>query len=242
MLCAGAGIGEASHPWLRQHPRRCCGRVTCAALIISEHGRSTRCVAWTWMFQLAVLSPCVADRDPARRRCLNCIGGLDHASEGRIWFEGSEVTSLPERDWVRLHRHRIGFIFQAHALMANYSAAENIDLALRLAGVRGRERYRRTDEVLSLMGLTRWADHRTFEMSGGQRQRVAIARAIAPKPAMLLADEPTGELDTATGQQILRIFRQAADLDGLAVIIATHDLSVDAYADQVYHLQDGRIV
>ena len=92
------------------------------------------------------------------------------------------------------------------------------------------------------MGLSKWMDHRTFELSGGQQQRVAIARAIAPRPALILADEPTGKLDTATGQQILTLFRRIADQEGTTILIATHDLAVDAFADEVYHLQDGQIV
>ena len=173
---------------------------------------------------------------------LNCIGGLDRPTGGEIWFEGKEVTGLSERRWVKMRRHRIGFVFQAYALLAAYSAWENVDLILRLTGARARERQARTEEVLTLMGLSKWMDHRTFELSGGQQQRVAIARAIAPRPALILADEPTGKLDTATGQQILGLFRRIADQEGTTVLIATHDLAVDAFADEVYHLQDGRIV
>ncbi len=173
---------------------------------------------------------------------LNCIGGLDRPTTGEIRFEGRNVTRLPERDWVKLRRHRIGFVFQAHALLASYSAWENVDLMLRLAGVSRRERQERTQEVLALVGLTKWMEHRTFEMSGGQQQRVAIARAIAPRPSLILADEPTGELDTATGQQILTLFRRIADRDGTTILIATHDLAVDAFADKVVHLLDGRVV
>ena len=173
---------------------------------------------------------------------LNCIGGLDRPTSGQVWFEGRDVTQLPERAWVKLRRRRIGFVFQAHALLATYSAWENVDLMLRLAGVKRGERRQRIEEVLALMGLTKWRDHRTFELSGGQQQRVAIARAIAPHPTLILADEPTGELDSATGQQILALFRRIADRDGTTVLIATHDLAVDAYADEVYHLQDGKIL
>jgi len=173
---------------------------------------------------------------------LNCIGGLDQPTSGRVWFEGRDVTRLPERAWVKMRRRRIGFVFQAHALLATYSAWENVDLMLRLAGVKRRQRQQRTEEVLALMGLTKWREHRTFELSGGQQQRVAIARAIAPHPSLILADEPTGELDSATGQQILTLFRRIADRDGTTVLIATHDLAVDAFADDVVHLEDGRVV
>ena len=173
---------------------------------------------------------------------LNCIGGLDRPTSGQVWFEGRDVTRLPERTWVNLRRRRIGFVFQAHALLATYSAWENVDLMLRLAGLKRRQRQQRTEEVLALMGLTKWREHRTFELSGGQQQRVAIARAIAPRPSLILADEPTGELDSATGQQILTLFRRIADRDGTTVLIATHDLAVDAFADEVIHLEDGRVV
>jgi ABC-type lipoprotein export system ATPase subunit len=172
---------------------------------------------------------------------LNCIGGLDRPTSGDVWFEGNNVTQLSGQKRVRLRRHRIGFVFQCHALLATYSARENVDLMLRLAGVKRRERLKRIEQVLTLMGLSKWMDHRTFELSGGQQQRVAIARAIAPRPSLILADEPTGELDTVTGQQILHLFRRIADREGTAILIASHDLAVDAFADEVYHLQDGRI-
>jgi ABC-type lipoprotein export system ATPase subunit len=172
---------------------------------------------------------------------LNCIGGLDRPTSGEVWFEGKDVTRLPGRKWVRLRRQRIGFVFQSHTLLAAYSARENVDLMLRLAGVKRRQRLKRTVEVLTLMGLSKWMDHRTFELSGGQQQRVAIARAIAPRPSLILADEPTGELDTVTGQQILHLFRRIADQEGTTILIASHDLAVGAFADEVYHLQDGRI-
>jgi ABC-type lipoprotein export system ATPase subunit len=173
---------------------------------------------------------------------LNCIGGLDRPDSGSVWLEGNDVTHLSDAAWVDLRRHRIGFVFQSHALLATYSARENVDLMLRLAGMKRSERGRRTEEVLATMGLARWIEHRTFELSGGQQQRVAIARAIAPWPSLLLADEPTGELDSATGQQILALFRHIADRDGTTVIIATHDLAVDAFADEVVHLEDGHVV
>lgn len=173
---------------------------------------------------------------------LNCIGGLDRPTSGEVWFEGRNVTHLPEPEWVKLRRHRIGFVFQSHALLPTYSAWENIDLILRMAGVKRRERQQRIEEVLTLMGLTKWMEHRTFELSGGQQQRVAIARALAPRPSLILADEPTGDLDSATGQQILALFRRIADQEGTTILIATHDLAVDAFADEVILLQDGRIV
>ncbi len=173
---------------------------------------------------------------------LNCISGLDMPSSGQVWIEGQEVTRLSERERIQLRRHTLGFVFQSHALLATYSASENVDLILRLAGWSWTERKERVAQVLALVGLKSWMDHRPFEMSGGQQQRVAIARAIAPKPAIILADEPTGELDTATGQQILQILHQIAQQQGTTVLVATHDFAVDAFADEVFYLEDGRMV
>ena len=173
---------------------------------------------------------------------LNCIGGLDQPSSGKIWLGESELTRLSEAERVRLRRYQIGFVFQSHALLATYSAFENVDLMLRLANVPRRERQARAKQVLHLVGLAKWMDHRPYELSGGQQQRVAIARAIATRPSVILADEPTGELDTETGQQILQLFRQIADNEEATVLIATHDLAVDAFANEIHHLQDGRIV
>ncbi len=173
---------------------------------------------------------------------LNCIGGLDRPTAGRVWLAGQDLSRMSERQRVRLRRKQIGFIFQSFALLPTYSARENVDLMLRLAGVGRRERRRRIEQVLALVGLQKWAGHRPFEMSGGQQQRLAIARALSTRPALILADEPTGELDSATGQQILELLRRVVDQEGTTVLVATHDLTVDLFADEVYHLEDGRVV
>ena len=173
---------------------------------------------------------------------LNCISGLDDPTSGRVWLDEQEITHLSEKKRIQLRRHKLGFVFQSHALLATYSAQENIDLMLRLAGWSWADRQERIEQVLSLVGLKSWKDHRPFEMSGGQQQRVAIARAIAPRPAIILADEPTGELDVATGQQILRLLHRIAEEEKATVLVATHDFAVDEFADEVYYLQDGHIV
>jgi ABC-type lipoprotein export system ATPase subunit len=173
---------------------------------------------------------------------LNCIGGLDRPTSGLVWLEGQDVTRMPERRRVRLRRQKIGFVFQSFALLPTYSARENVDLMLRLAGVKRRERRRRVEHVLGLVGLQKWAAHRPFELSGGQQQRLAIARALSTRPVLILADEPTGELDSVTGQQILELFRRVVEHEGTTVLMASHDLTVDLFADQVYHLQDGCVV
>jgi ABC-type lipoprotein export system ATPase subunit len=173
---------------------------------------------------------------------LNCIGGLDRPTSGQVWLEGQDVTRMRERKRVRLRRRKIGFVFQSFALLPTYSASENVDLMLRLAEVKRSERRSRVEQVLGLVGLLKWADHRPFELSGGQQQRLAIARALSTRPALILADEPTGELDSATGQQILELLKRVVEHEGTTVLMATHDLTVDLFADQVYHLQDGYVV
>jgi ABC-type lipoprotein export system ATPase subunit len=171
----------------------------------------------------------------------NCIGGLDRPTSGRVWLAEQDLGNMPEWKRVRLRRRCIGFVFQSFALLPTYSARKNIDLMLRLAGVGRGRRRRRVEEVLGLVGLVKWADHRPFELSGGQQQRLAIARAISTRPALILADEPTGEVDSATGQQVLALLRRIVDQEGTTVLIATHDLTVDLCADRVYHLQDGML-
>ncbi len=171
---------------------------------------------------------------------LNCIGGLDQPTAGQVWIERQEVAHLSEQARVNLRRRRIGFVFQSFALLPIYSAAENIDMMLRLAGVTARrERQQRVEYVLRLVGLKKWANHRPYELSGGQQQRVAIARALVTRPALILADEPTGELDSATGLQIMELFREIVDREQTTILIATHNLAVDMFADRVCHLEDG---
>lgn len=173
---------------------------------------------------------------------LNCIAGLDRPTSGQVWVDGREIGSLSPRQLVSLRRHVIGFVFQSQALMPTYSAVENVDLALRLAGVSRLRRGRRAQQLLARVGLEKWMHHRPYELSGGQQQRVSIARALAAEPALILADEPTGELDTATGQQILQLLRRVALEHGAAVLVASHDPAVTAVADSMYHLQDGRLI
>lgn len=173
---------------------------------------------------------------------LNCIAGLDRPTAGRVWLAGQDMGRLSERKRVRLRRRQIGFVFQSFALLPTYSARENVDLMLRLAGVKRRDRRRRVEQVLALVGLKKWADHRPFELSGGQQQRLAIARAISTHPTLILADEPTGELDSITGQQILELLRQIVEHEGTTVLMASHDLTVDLFAHRVIGLEDGHIV
>ncbi len=173
---------------------------------------------------------------------LNCISGLDRPSSGKVWLDGREISRSSERQRVKLRRQQLGFVFQSHALLPTYSARENVDLMLRLAGWPWKTRQERVEQVLTLVGLKSWMDHRPFELSGGQQQRVSVARALAPHPKIILADAPTGELDVAPARQILQLLRRVAEKENTTVLVATHDYAVDEFADRILNLQDGRIV
>jgi ABC-type lipoprotein export system ATPase subunit len=170
---------------------------------------------------------------------LNLIGGLDRPTRGVIYFDGRPLDELPEAELTLLRRRRIGFIFQSFALLPTYSAYENVELALRFAGLKRREQVERARRSLRAVGLGQWLHHRPDEMSGGQQQRVSIARALSTRPELLLADEPTGELDTATTRQILALFRHLVEKEGITVLLATHDPLIDEYADLIFKIQDG---
>lgn len=173
---------------------------------------------------------------------LNCLGGLDRPTKGVVRVSGQEIGAWNERRLTRWRRHQVGFIFQSLGLLPALSAYENVELMLRMIGATPKERRTRTMECLELVGLTKWADHRPYEMSGGQQQRVAVARALANSPRLILADEPTGELDSKTGREMLTLFGNIVREQNVTMLMATHDSLVDDYVDQVLHLRDGQIV
>lgn len=173
---------------------------------------------------------------------LQLIGCLDRPDSGRVVINGQDVTRLSADRRADLRRQVIGFIFQFFALVPVLSAYENVELPLLLNGVGGKERRARVLELLDAVGLAHRAGHRPPQMSGGEQQRVAIARALAPNPLMVLADEPTANLDTANGEQALRIMQRLNEQTGTAFIFATHDPRVVAFARRVVRLRDGRIV
>ena len=173
---------------------------------------------------------------------LNVIGGLDQPTGGDVYLFGEPISQLSDRKLTEIRRHSIGFVFQSFALMPTMSAFENVELPLRLVGMGHRERRQRVMECLELVGLTRWAEHRPQEMSGGQQQRVAIARAIVTRPGLILADEPTGELDSVTGRTIMALFQSIAKEEGITIITTSHDPTMQEYVDYTLHMADGQIV
>jgi ABC-type lipoprotein export system ATPase subunit len=172
---------------------------------------------------------------------LNIIGGLDQPTAGAVTVAGQRLDQVGGQELVALRR-RIGFIFQSFALMPTASAYENVELGLRLAGnVPRKEWDARVRRCLAAVGLTAWMDHRPYEMSGGQQQRVAIARALVIRPRIILADEPTGDLDSKTGEQVLRLLRALVDHEDVTLLMATHDPAAAEFATDLYQLRDGQI-
>jgi putative ABC transport system ATP-binding protein len=173
---------------------------------------------------------------------LNCIGGLDHPTSGLVHVFGRDISELDENELTRWRRERVGFIFQSFGLLPTLSAYENVELMLRIAGAGARERRERALYCLDLVGLTKWVHHRPFEMSGGQQQRVGIARALANSPRLVLADEPTGELDSTTAREVFGLFRRVVQEEHVTLVVVSHDVLVDEYVDRVLQLKDGQIV
>jgi len=173
---------------------------------------------------------------------LNCVGGLDHPTSGIVRVFGHDLAELHGEQLTRWRREQVGFVFQSFGLLPTLSAYENVELMLRIVGVHGNERRERALHCLDLVGLAKWAQHRPYEMSGGQQQRVGIARALANNPQLILADEPTGELDSTTAREILALFRRIVEEEHVTLVMATHDALVDEYVDEVLQLKDGQIV
>jgi putative ABC transport system ATP-binding protein len=172
---------------------------------------------------------------------LNLIGGLDRPTGGEIWVDGIELGKATDKRLVHFRRERIGFIFQSFNLLPTRTAAENVEVPLMLAGIGRRIRRERALTLLDRVGLGRRAGHRPNELSGGEQQRVAVARALANDPMLVLADEPTGNLDSKTGAEILGLLEDVLRQAGRAMVLVTHDSEVASHADRVVHLKDGII-
>ncbi len=173
---------------------------------------------------------------------LNLVGGLDTAEEGRVTVDGTRLGELSDKQLLELRRDRLGFVFQGFGLLPVLTAAENVGVPLRLRRTPAAEREERVALLLSLVGLTDHAEQRPAELSGGQQQRVAIARALANRPRLLLADEPTGQLDTDTGLAVMELLRAVVRSEQVTALVATHDEALLSLADDVLELTDGRVL
>jgi putative ABC transport system ATP-binding protein len=173
---------------------------------------------------------------------LNLIGGLDRPTAGRVVVAGHDITAASESQLLELRRGTIGFVFQSFGLIPILSAAENVGVPLRLAKVPAAQRDERVTMLLELVGLGAHAGQRPYELSGGQQQRVAIARALANDPKLLIADEPTGQLDSETGRSIMNLLRALVRSRGMTALVATHDASLIDVADRVVQLRDGALL
>ena len=171
---------------------------------------------------------------------LNILGALDLPTEGTVLFDGEDITQMGEKQRSALRRKKIGFVFQSVALIPMMTAYENVEYALRLSRYSG-NRKERAMECLKMVGLAQRMNHLPQELSGGEQQRVAIARAIAHKPQVIFADEPTGELDTQTGLQVVKIFKDLTRLEGVTIVMTTHDTALMEIGDAVYALEDGEV-
>lgn len=173
---------------------------------------------------------------------LNILGTLDQPDSGSVIINGEDITKYNEKKKNYLRKREMGYIFQSVALISNMSAYENVDFFLRINQMAHWERDRRIEEVMKFVGLDKRMHHKPSEMSGGEQQRVAIARSIAHRPGILLADEPTAELDTATGLKIVRLFQEMVKNDETTIVMCTHDRNLIEYADYIFEMEDGVIV
>jgi ABC-type lipoprotein export system ATPase subunit len=172
---------------------------------------------------------------------LNILAGLDRPTGGQYWLRGQEMSAMSADELAVFRRRQLGFVFQDFNLLDTLTLAENVALPLALDGVRGEEVKRRVDRVLADLGLTPVADRYPYEVSGGQQQRAAVARAVVHEPALVLADEPTGNLDSASAQSLLELFRGLNERRGTTILMVTHDPFSASYADRVVFIQDGRV-
>ena len=173
---------------------------------------------------------------------LNVISGLDEASQGKVWLDGQDLFALSDQQRTALRRDKMGFVFQNFGLLPLLSAYENVSIPLRMRKLGQSQIDEQVNEALDWVGLQKRANHRPYELSGGEQQRVGLARALVAKPQIIFADEPTGQLDSQTGKQVLTIMRQLVIEQGITMVLITHDPQAMETADVLFELSDGRIV
>ena len=173
---------------------------------------------------------------------LNMLAGLEHPTKGEIVIAGKHIEKLNEKQLVTFRRERVGFIFQSYNLIGTMDAVENVALPLMFRGIPKKERMAKADKMLDLVGLSKHKDHRPNEMSGGQQQRVGVARALVLDPEIIFADEPTGNLDSNTSAEVMRLMQKIVRERNQTLVMVTHDNHLAAYADRIFHIIDGKIV
>ena len=173
---------------------------------------------------------------------MNILGCLDRPTSGKYFLEGDEVGSLSRNEWAYIRNKRIGFVFQGFNLLARTSAVENVELPMMYNGYAGKQRHQRALEVLALVGLENRVDHLPNQLSGGQQQRVAIARALVNRPSLILADEPTGNLDSATSHEIMSLFQRLNAEQGITIVLVTHESDIAEHAQRQIHFKDGLVI
>ena len=187
---------------------------------------------------LAVIGP----SGSGKTTLLNLLGAIDKPTSGRIFIDERDITTLGEGELTKLRRHKIGFIFQFYNLIPALTALENVELPMLTAGVSRKDASKRASQLLETVGLAERVDHLPDELSGGEQQRVAIARALANKPSVILADEPTGDLDTKTGMEVVQILYDTSKKENATVLVVTHDPMITEKADRILQMRDGNII
>jgi len=191
-------------------------------------------------FQRGKLAAIMGPSGSGKSTLMHIMAGLDTPTAGKVWIDGVEITSLPDRRLTLLRREKIGFVFQFFNLLPMLTAEENLELPLTIAGRKGEDEWKRS--LIEQVGIADRLKHKPSELSGGQQQRVAIARALISRPAVIFADEPTGNLDTRSGDEVLQMLRNSVNELGQTVVMVTHDPLAASIADRIVFLLDGRIV